>query len=168
MSTPINYLAAYPEHLQQQAQKLVADNTLPQYLLSRYPTVHAVSNDGELRDYVLALKASYMKKSEPLSKIVFDTKIHVINNALGLHSYVARVQGNKLKSKNEIRISSVFKKMPEAFLQMIVVHELAHLKEKDHNKDFYQLCQHMLPDYFQLEFDTRLYLMQLELGGSLY
>jgi UTP pyrophosphatase len=168
MSTPTNYLAAYPEHLQQQAQKLIADNKLPQYLLSRYPTTHTVSNDGELRDYVLALKASYMKKSEPLSKIVFDTKIHVINNALGLHTYVARVQGNKLKSKNEIRISSIFKKTPEAFLQMIVVHELAHLKEKEHNKDFYQLCQHMLPDYFQLEFDTRLYLMQLEVGGDIY
>ena len=41
---------------------------------------------------------------------------------------------------------------------MIVVHELAHLKEKDHNKAFYQLCQHMEPDYHQLEFDLRLWL----------
>ena len=35
---------------------------------------------------------------------------------------------------------------------------LAHLKEHDHNKAFYQLCEHMLPGYRQLEFDTRLYL----------
>jgi len=42
------------------------------------------------------------------------------------------------------------------------VHELAHLKEKEHNKDFYQLCQHMLPDYHQLEFDARLFLMLQE------
>jgi predicted metal-dependent hydrolase len=41
---------------------------------------------------------------------------------------------------------------------MIVVHELAHLKELDHNKAFYQLCQYMLPDYHQLEFDLRVYL----------
>ncbi|WP_317628143.1 YgjP-like metallopeptidase domain-containing protein [Colwellia psychrerythraea] len=27
----------------------------------------------------------------------------------------------------------IFKKAPEAFLTMIVVHELAHLKEKEHN-----------------------------------
>ncbi|HAL21836.1 MAG TPA: metal-dependent hydrolase, partial [Stenotrophomonas sp.] len=46
-------------------------------------------------------------------------------------------------------------------LRMIVVHELAHLKEADHNKAFYQLCQHMEPDYLQLEFDTRLYLTEL-------
>jgi predicted metal-dependent hydrolase len=58
--------------------------------------------------------------------------------------------------------------MPEAFLKMIVVHELAHLKEKEHNKAFYQLCEHMLPEYHQLEFDTRVYLTQFDLGGSLY
>ena len=51
---------------------------------------------------------------------------------------------------------------------MIVVHELAHLREKEHNKNFYQLCKHMLPDYYQLEFDARLYMIQLELGGDIY
>jgi hypothetical protein len=51
---------------------------------------------------------------------------------------------------------------------MIVVHELAHIKEKEHNKAFYKLCMHMEPDYHQLEFDTRLYLTHLELFGELY
>ena len=69
---------------------------------------------------------------------------------------------------DEIRISTVFKKAPQEFLSMITVHELAHLKEKDHGKAFYQLCQHMLPDYYQLEFDMRLYLIQLELAGAIY
>ncbi len=46
---------------------------------------------------------------------------------------------------------------------MIVVHELAHLKQREHDKGFYQLCQHMLPNYHQLEFDTRLWLMAREL-----
>jgi len=27
---------------------------------------------------------------------------------------------------------------------MIVVHELAHLKEREHNKSFYKLCENML------------------------
>jgi len=62
----------------------------------------------------------------------------------------------------------VFKKAPEAFLNMIVVHELAHLKEKEHNKAFYRLCLNMLSNYHQLELDMRLYLIQLELGQALY
>ena len=85
-----------------------------------------------------------------------------------MHTYVSRVQGNKLKSKNEIKIGSVFKKAPQALLNMIVVHELAHLKEKEHDKAFYKLCQHMLPNYHQLELMTRIYLTELENNGSIY
>ncbi len=55
--------------------------------------------------------------------------------------------------------------MPPEFLRMIVVHELAHLKESEHNKAFYQLCLHMEPDYHQLEFDLRAYLCYLDVDG---
>ena len=50
---------------------------------------------------------------------------------------------------------------------MIVVHGLAHVKEKDHNKAFYKLCVSMEPDYHQIEFDVRLYLTHLDLIGEL-
>jgi hypothetical protein len=79
----------------------------------------------------------------------------------------ARVQGGRLKAKNEIRIASLFKEVPLAFLKMITVHELAHLKEKEHNKAFYKLCLMMEPDYHQIEFDLRLYLTHLDLFGKL-
>ena len=164
----MKYLAAYPAHLQNQIEQLLEQNKLKEYLLTRYPSVHEISNDSALRDYVMALKNRFMRKSAPLSKIAFDPKIHVVNHALGLHTYVSRVQGSKLKSKNELRVSVLFKRVPEPFLNMIVVHELAHLKEKDHNKAFYQLCLHMLPDYHQLEFDLRVYLSQIDALGDIY
>src|SRR5690606_30172682 len=78
------------------------------------------------------------------------------------------VQGGKLKAKKEIRISALFRRVPEPFLTMIVVHELAHLREKDHNKAFYQLCCYMEPDYHQLEFDLRLYLSHRDRYGDLW
>jgi predicted metal-dependent hydrolase len=46
-----------------------------------------------------------------------------------------------------------------------VVHELAHFKERDHDKAFYQLCRYMEPVYAQLEFDLRVYLTYLDAGG---
>jgi predicted metal-dependent hydrolase len=79
---------------------------------------------------------------------------------------VSRVQGSKLKSKREIRIASLFKDSPPEFLRMIVVHELAHLRERAHDKPFYQLCAYMEPGYHQLEFELRLYLTHLEGGGA--
>lgn len=168
MTTSFPYLSAYPEKVQQQVQHLLNQNLLNQYLLTKYPVRHNVNNDKTLREFVLAIKNRYLKKSDPVTKITFDDKIHVINNALGLHSYVTRVQGNKIKRKNEIRIGTVFKQSCEKFLTMIVVHELAHLKEKDHNKNFYQLCTHMMPDYHQVELDLRIYLTYLDEVGDLY
>lgn len=156
------YLAGYAESVREQVTKLIEKGKLETYLQGRYAKAHVVKSDADLREFVMGYKNQYLKKSAPLSKVVYDNKIHVIKNALGTHSYVNRVQGNKIKSKNEIHISSVFKTAPKAFLEMIVVHELAHIKEKDHNKAFYQLCQHMLPDYHQLEFDMRLYLISKE------
>lgn len=162
----LKYLAGYSEHVTSKVSELIADNRLGQVLLERYPSPHDVRTDRALYDFTVEIKNEFLRKSQPLSKVVYDCKISVINNALGTHSFVSRVQGAKLKAKNEIRVASLFKEAPAEFLKMIVVHELAHLKEKDHNKAFYQLCEYMEPAYHQLEFDTRLYLTYLETAGA--
>tara|TARA_R110000803_G_scaffold76020_2_gene140418 strand:- start:11 stop:538 length:528 start_codon:yes stop_codon:yes gene_type:complete len=167
MTTSLKYLSHYSADIQQQVHTLIKENKLKAYLLNHFPKPHEITTDKALRQYCLAYKQQFIKQSAPLSQVKYDDKIHIINNALGLHTYVSRVQGNKLKSKNEIRIGSVFKKAPEALLQMIVVHELAHIKEKQ-RKAFYKLCEHMLPNYHQLELMTRIYLTELESNGSIY
>ena len=161
-----NYLGGYPAELQAQARELVAQGVLAERLQRRYGEPHGVRTDGALYEYTTALKNRYLRSAAPLSKVVFDNRLHVIANALGTHTTVSRVQGNKLKAKREIRIAGIFRTVPEAFLKMIVVHELAHLKERDHDKAFYALCTHMESDYHQLELDLRLALMQAEAGGQ--
>ena len=164
----LKYLAGYPPGIRAQVARLIAENRLGSLLLQRYPRLHAVRTDRALYDYTLAIKNEYLRSTPPLSRVAYDGRIHVVNNALGTHAYVTRVQGSRLKAKNEIRIAALFKDAPPEFLRMIVVHELAHLKEKEHGKAFYQLCTHLEPAYHQLEFDTRLFLTQLELAGSPY
>jgi len=167
---PLKYLQGYPVSITGQVNMLIDTGKLGQILLKKYPvdTIHDIKTDKALYGYVIGIKNQYLRQSSPLSKIVYDDKIDIIHQALGLHSSVSRVQGSKLKAKSEIRIGSVFKTAPLAFLRMIVVHELAHLKEKQHNKPFYKLCQYMEPEYPQLEFDMRLYLTHLDLLGTLY
>lgn len=162
------YLNGYDPSLLAQIQQLIDQDRLGDALRKRYPEPHAFASNKALYNYVLDLKNTYLKQSGSLSKVIYDEKIHIINQALGLHTQIARVQGGKLKSKNEIRIGSAFKKMPLELLRMICVHELAHLKEKDHNKAFYKLCQYMEPEYHQFEFDTRLYLTHQAFFGDLY
>ncbi|HIF9059979.1 TPA: M48 family metallopeptidase [Photobacterium damselae] len=164
----LKYLQGYPPHLLEQVQRLIEQDKLKDLLLKRYPKPHTITTEKALYDFTIDLKNQYIKKTAPLSKVNFDNKINVVNHALGLHTFVSRVHGNKLKAKNEIKIAALFKNAPLPLLRMIVVHELAHIKEKEHNKAFYQLCCHMEPNYHQLEFDTRLYLTQVEFFGPVY
>jgi hypothetical protein len=164
----LKYLIGYPDNITDQARQLIDSRQLGDMLLKKYPAVHAVRTDKALYDYTVDLKNTWLKQSQPLSKVIYDDKIKDLHQALGLHTFISRVQGGKHKAKNEIRVASLFKNVPLEFLKMIVVHELAHLKEKDHNKAFYKLCQHMEPNYHRLELDLRLYLTHVDLFGKLY
>jgi predicted metal-dependent hydrolase len=163
---PPNYLSAYPSALVDQVRGLIAHGRFAGPLLQRYPEGHAVRTDKALYDYAQALKTRYLGNAGPLALVLFDSRLQVMQQALGMHTSIARVQGTKLKAKREIRVAGVFREMPPEFLRMIVVHELAHLRERDHDKAFYQLCRHMEPDYHQLEFDLRCYLSYLDAAGQ--
>ena len=159
----LKYLGAYSDQTRAQVTQLISDNKLADVLRQRYPAAHAIRTDKALFDYVQDLKSEFLRNADPINKVAFDNKIHVINNALGLHTTISRVQGNKLKAKHEIKVATMFKEVPLEFLRMIAVHELAHVKEKQHDKPFYKLCCYMEPNYHQYEFDLRLYLTQLDL-----
>ncbi|MBR9911282.1 MAG: M48 family metallopeptidase [Gammaproteobacteria bacterium] len=164
----LKYLVGYPEDTLRQVQDVIADGRLSDILRKKYPSTHDVRSDKQLYDFAISLKNRYMSNAQPLNRVVYDAKIKVIQHTLGQHHYIARVQGRKIKTANEIKIASLFRIAPEEFLRMIVVHELAHFREKQHNKSFYQLCRHMEPQYHQYEFDLRLYLTHLDLFGELY
>jgi UTP pyrophosphatase len=157
------YLQGYPHELLVQVREMIKAGRLAQTLAQRHHEAHDVRTERALYDYVNELKSSHMKSAPPLAKVAYDPKLHIMKNVLGTHSTVARVQGGRLKAKREIRIATLFKEAPADFLRMIVVHELAHLKEREHGKAFYALCLHMEPDYYQLEFDLRLWLTAQEL-----
>ena len=161
--TPLKYLQGYPASLQEQVRQMIAGERLGDYLAQRYGDRHAVQSDKALYAYVMALKQEHLKNAPAIDKVLFDNRLDLTHRALGLHTTISRVQGGKLKAKKEIRVASLFREAAPQFLQMIVVHELAHFKESDHNKAFYKLCEHMLPGYHQIEFDLRVYLTWREM-----
>lgn len=156
--TDLKYLNGYPPDLLAQVQTLLAENRLGEYLLKKYPEQHEIRTDKALYRYVADLRQAHLKNAPAIDKVLYDSKLDVVKHALGLHTALSRNHGGRLVAKKEIRIGSVFRELPADFLKMIVVHELAHLKEMEHNKAFYQLCEYMQPGYAQLEFDLRLYL----------
>jgi len=157
------YIAGYPPHVQARVRDLVEQGRLGGMLAEKYGQGHSVRTDAQLREYVQELKDRHLRKSVPVGKVVYDGKLQVMKHALGTHTAISRVQGSKLKASREIRIATVFRDAPAEFLKMIAVHELAHLREGEHNKAFYQLCTHMEAGYHQLEFDLRIYLTHRDL-----
>ncbi len=136
---------------------------IKKYLKTKYSKEHNINTDKQLYEYTMDIKNKFLKKSKPLSKVIYDKNIILKNQALGLHSYIPRSQGSKIKVKNEIKIATKFKRMPLEFLEHIVVHELAHLKEKNHDKSFKKLCSSMQNNFEEVEKDLNIYLTYVEL-----
>ncbi len=158
----LDSLEAYGPALQARVRELIAEDRLGEYLRNRYPEPHDVRTDKALFQAALELKDRFLRSAPPLHKVMYDAKLRVLTQALGTHTTLSRVQGNRLKTSREIRVATLFRDAPAEFLKMILVHELAHMKEREHTKAFYQLCTHMASNYFQLELDLRLYLVFLE------
>ncbi len=161
----LKYLVGYPPLVLERVRALIGQGRLGTMLNDAYGQLHTVRSDGQLYEYVQEIKDRHLRKSVPLGKVIYDSKLQVMKHALGTHTTISRVQGDRLKTSREIRIATVFRDAPAAFLKMIVVHELAHIKQAEHDKSFYRLCAHMEPDYHQLEFDLRLYLTHLDAGS---
>jgi UTP pyrophosphatase len=155
---PLPFLAGYPEALRVQVRELIEAGQLGAHLARRYPEAHDIRTDGALYEHASALKARFLRNEPALAKVAYEGRLQIDQRALGTLTAVSRVQGGRLTAKRELRVAAIFKDAPAAMLDMIVVHELAHLKSREHDKAFYALCEHMLSGYHQIEFDTRLYL----------
>lgn len=162
LAPPLPGLAGYPPALQAQVRALLERGELMAHVLARHPRVNEVRTDAALRAHADALKARFLRSADPLHQVRFDASLQRTAQALGTLTMVSRAQGAQLKAKREIRIARVFRDAPADLLDMIVVHELAHLRHREHDKAFYALCCHMQADYHQCEFDARLWLLARE------
>lgn len=160
------YLRGYPEATLDRIRDLLAAGKLGAIIAARYPDRHPYTNHKLLHGYVSELRQKHMKTAKSVSKVLYDDRLLVVEHALGLHTFESRAHGSKLRARSEIRVAGLFRDVAPEFLRMIVVHELAHLRERDHNKAFYRLCTSMEPEYHQYEFDLRLMLTAREVEGA--
>lgn len=163
-----HYFSGYPDTLLTQITQLIEQNQLITYFKNKYPQGHQLQSQKQLYQYTDTIKQRYLKNAPKLDQVIYKKQTDLIKNALGTHTFKRQQHGGKLKAKHEIAIANQLKNAPEPLLRALIVHELAHFKEKAHNKSFYQLCCHMEPDYHQLELDLRLFLILVERGESFY
>ena len=65
----------------------------------------------------------------------------------GVKITTARKRYGSCSGKNSLCFSCFLMEKPEAAIDLVVVHELCHIREKNHGPRFYALLAHYLPDY---------------------
>ena len=65
----------------------------------------------------------------------------------GLKITTARKRYGSCSAKNSLCFSCFLMRCPEEAIDLVVVHELCHIKEKNHGQRFYALLARYLPDH---------------------
>ena len=65
----------------------------------------------------------------------------------GIKITTARKRYGSCSGKNSLCFSCFLMQRPEAAIDLVVVHELCHIKVRNHGPDFYALLAQYLPDY---------------------
>ncbi len=65
----------------------------------------------------------------------------------GFKVTAARTRYGSCSGKNSLCFSCFLMNCPEAAIDLVVVHELCHIQEKNHGPAFYALLERYLPDY---------------------
>lgn len=68
---------------------------------------------------------------------------------IGISITGARTRWGSCSSKGRVCFSWRLMQMPQEFIEYVVVHELAHLKELNHSPQFWAIVQSVLPDWKQ-------------------
>lgn len=65
----------------------------------------------------------------------------------GFKVTAARKRYGSCNTKNSLCFSCFLMRCPEAAVELVVVHELCHIREKNHGPGFYALLERYLPDW---------------------
>jgi predicted metal-dependent hydrolase len=101
-------------------------NGVVQRVIQKQARQHRQANDDTLQ-----------KRAKELNRSLFDGKLRW--QAIGYVGNQQRRYGSCTPSKGTIRISDRLKQVPDWVLDYVIVHEMAHLLERGHNKNFWQL-----------------------------
>ncbi len=77
--------------------------------------------------------------------IFFNKRYHFFYNAITVRNQ--RTRWGSCSRKKNLNFNYKIALLPERFVDYIIVHELCHLQELNHSREFWQLVEHAIPDY---------------------
>lgn len=128
--TRINeFVNSHADWIEKQKRRISADNA-----------VEAGITPEREKELKAAAKEYFLKETKKYSEIMglYPTGVKITS---------AKTRFGSCSPKNSICFSWYLMLYPEEAAQYVVVHELAHIRIKNHGRDFYALVEKYMPDY---------------------
>jgi predicted metal-dependent hydrolase len=112
----------------------------------------SLSRTAHEYDPLSRLSPTEIEEFRERTRVILTAKTKKYSEIMGLKYGRITITGAKTRfgscsSKGNISYSYRLMLYPEAAIDYVVVHELAHLKEMNHSKKFYAIIEKILPDY---------------------
>ncbi len=94
------------------------------------------------------------KELREKAKLIIKEKVERYSSIMGVRCTGIKITGAKTRfgscsAKNSLCFSFRLMQYPDDAVDYVVVHELAHIRHKDHGKGFYSFVESVMPDYRQ-------------------
>lgn len=123
-----------------------------EYVLIFWEKVLLQNIPGKLQDYVLEKfeKESIFFLNKYASKIWFSYQKLIIKTF--------KTKWGSCSSNQNIALNFKLVHLPIKFLEYVVIHEICHLKEKNHGKNFWSLVEKFCPNYKEIRKELNQYI----------
>ncbi len=173
-STPVLHLIL-PFHMKNEKTILERKKT---WLLSQQARI-----DEALRSHALCVKKFYIlgkpwqkrimnfetatRQFRAMLRKVVKPKILVFSEELGVKVERIYIKSQKTKwascsSRRNLSLNLKMLALPEPLIDYLLYHELIHIKEKSHNRNFVRMLRNKFPDFVNLEKELFAYWFVLE------
>ena len=144
------YLRVKEDHIQINAPKYISQERIKNFICKHFLFIQQKLEEKSYlfgEENALANKELY---KELLPKVieqflkVYTKKMNLYPSKIGYRFNSSR--WGSCSAKNSINFNYYLAKLPKRLIEYVVVHELAHIKHKNHSKEFWKFVEQFLPD----------------------
>ena len=134
---------AYPLHTEQHEKKRVSLRFEESHFLLQYHHYDATLTQKHIDSFYRDNAKAYI----PSLVDVWAARMELSPNKVSFRK--TKRQWGSCSGKNDLSFNTMMMKLPPDVIQYIIVHELAHIRHKHHQKAFWAMVGKYLPDYKQ-------------------
>ena len=150
------YLRIKDDYVEVKCSKFIPKETIEKFIQKHAKEIIKKIQNSE---YYFLFGKKYLKNGIDVEELYKQKTPQIVlpflyrySKLMNLHPSKVSFRFNKSRwgscsVKNSLIFNYYLAKLPEDIIEYVVVHELAHIKHKNHQKEFWDLVSKFIPDY---------------------